>query len=162
MILIGIGSSLAFCGAPPQAVVRTAIRAIASVAEVQAVSSLYASPAWPNPADPPFVNAAVAVRTELTPEKLMDALHAIEAAFGRVRRRKNEPRTLDLDLLSYGGIVQDGEGGRPILPHPALSTRDFALAPIAEIAPDWRCPRAGHSAAVMLGALKDLSAVAIS
>ncbi|HNS87968.1 MAG TPA: 2-amino-4-hydroxy-6-hydroxymethyldihydropteridine diphosphokinase, partial [Parvularculaceae bacterium] len=90
MILIGIGSSLAFCGAPPQAVVRTAIRAIASVAEVQAVSSLYASPAWPNPADPPFVNAAVAVRTELTPEKLMDALHAIEAAFGRVRRRKNE------------------------------------------------------------------------
>ncbi|HNS86721.1 MAG TPA: 2-amino-4-hydroxy-6-hydroxymethyldihydropteridine diphosphokinase, partial [Parvularculaceae bacterium] len=70
--------------------------------------------------------------------------------------------TLDLDLLSYGGIVQDGEGGRPILPHPALSTRDFALAPIAEIAPDWRCPRAGLSAAMMLGALKDLSAVAIS
>ncbi|MCB2113807.1 MAG: 2-amino-4-hydroxy-6-hydroxymethyldihydropteridine diphosphokinase [Parvularculaceae bacterium] len=162
MILIGIGSSLPFCGAQPQVVVRAAIRAIARVVEIEAASSFYASPAWPDPADPPFVNAAIAVRTGLAPVELLRTLHEIEAAFGRTRGKKNAPRTLDLDLLSFGGIVQDGEGGRPVLPHPGLSKRDFVLAPVAEIAPGWRLPGLGETAAALLAALPTRTARRIS
>jgi len=162
MILIGLGSSLPFCGAEPQAVIRAAIRAIAKVADIEAVSSLYGSPAWPDPSDPPFVNAAIAVRTTLTPAELLRVLNETEAAFGRSRGKRNAPRTLDLDLLSYGGIVQDGEGGRPVLPHPGVWSRDFVLAPIAEIAPNWRMPGSGETAAEMLAALPTRSAAQIS
>jgi len=70
----------------------------------------------------------------------------IEARFGRVRRAKNEARTLDLDLLAYGERVGTGVD-RPILPHPRLHERAFVLYPLAEIAPDWRHPLFHRTAA---------------
>ena len=162
MILIGIGSSLPFCGAQPQVVVRAAIRAIARVVEIEAASSFYASPAWPDPADPAFVNAVIAVRSNLGPDRLLAGLHVIEAAFGRERSRRNAPRTIDLDLLAYGSLVQEGGAGKPTLPHPGLSSRDFVLAPLCDIDPDWLCPRLGKTARDLLAALSGRSATPIS
>ena len=157
MILIGLGSSLQFCGSAPQEIVRHAVRAIGAFAPVSAVSRLYASPAWPDASDPPFVNAAIAVASGLPPDALLAALHVIEDAFGRRRGRKNAPRTLDLDLLAYGRQV----GRDPALPHPGIAVRDFVLAPLCDIAPDWVSPASGLTAREMLAALGRVTAAPI-
>lgn len=80
---------------------------------------------------PRFLNGAVAVETLLSPRELLDALLEIERALGRVRRERWGPRTIDLDLLVYGGEVVD-EPGLDV-PHPRLHERRFALEPLAEL-----------------------------
>lgn len=131
-----------------------ALAAIDAFCGVTARSRLFLSPAWPDPEDPPFINAAAGLETGPEPEALLAGLSAIEAGFGRRRGRRNGPRTLDLDLLDYRGIVSSGGGGgSPVLPHPRLGERDFVLAPLLEVAPAWRHPVSGESAAALLAAL---------
>ena len=132
------------------------------VAAVKNVSPFYETPAWPDPADPPFVNVAARIETGLSPAALMAALHGIEAGCGRVRRAKNAPRTLDLDLIAYGAQCSDGADGGPVLPHPRLESRAFVLAPLCDIAPDWRHPGTGKTARSMLEALPARTARRIS
>ena len=112
--------------------------------QVRAVSRWWRSAAWPNPADPPFLNGVVLATTALQPEAALSALHRIEAAFGRDRGAANAPRTLDLDLIALGRTVLDG----PLLalPHPRAAERLFVMGPLAEIAPDWRHPVTGETA----------------
>ncbi len=112
-------------------------------------SSWWCSPAWPPPGpgesrQPDYLNAVVALHTDLAPDELLLALHGIEAAFGRNRLGRWDARPLDLDLIDYAGRVQmDGEAGRAILPHPRMAGRLFVLLPLRELAPDWRHPRSG-------------------
>lgn len=162
MIFIAAGSSLPFCGLDSQQIVAAAFAALSRIAEVRGRSPFYESPAWPDAADPAFINAAAQIETDLSPASLLAALHAIEAGFGRRRTVPNAPRTLDLDLLAYRDVRADGKGGGPILPHPGLSIRDFALAPLCDLAPDWRHPGTGETAAAMLAALPSRSARRIS
>lgn len=117
-------------------------------------SRLYRSQAWPDPADPEFVNAVIAVETELEPGALLDRLHALEATFGRERREPNAPRTLDLDIVDYGGRVSS-PGDRPILPHPRMGDRAFVLLPLADVAPKWRHPVSGLSIGELIRGLLD-------
>ncbi|GJL90567.1 2-amino-4-hydroxy-6-hydroxymethyldihydropteridine diphosphokinase [Hyphococcus sp.] len=145
MILVAAGSNLPFCGVDSQHIVLKAFRAVGRMSRVKRLSALYESPAWPDPSDPAFVNAAAEIETSLSPDALMAALHAIEAAFGRRRSARNAPRTLDLDLIAYHDEVRGGENAELILPHPRLSGRAFVLAPLAEIAPAWRHPVTGES-----------------
>ncbi len=154
MILIAAGSNLPFCGVDSQQIVLHSILALGRFADVVAKSPLYASPAWPNPADPPFVNAVAEIRTEIEPAALLAALHAVEAAFGRQRGQRNAPRTLDLDLIAYGNRRSE----RPALPHPRFLSRDFVVAPICDLAPDWRPPGQEKTAAEILEALPDRTA----
>ncbi|WP_375206431.1 2-amino-4-hydroxy-6-hydroxymethyldihydropteridine diphosphokinase [Hyphococcus sp.] len=150
MILIAAGSNLHFCGLDSQDIVLRAFHALSRMSHLKIVSSLYETPAWPDPADPPFVNAAAAIETDMRPEALLAALHAIEAGFGRRRSERNAPRTLDLDLLAYHDIVQGEDEQGLVLPHPRLANRAFVLAPLTEIAPDWRHPVTGETAAALL------------
>ena len=152
MILIAAGSNLQFCGLDSQDIVLRAFQALSRMSHLKQVSSLYETPAWPDPADPPFVNAVAEIETDMGPEALLEALHAIEAGFGRRRSERNAPRTLDLDLLAYGDLIREEAAG-PILPHPLLKTRAFVLVPLVEIAPDWRHPVTGESAETLLKAV---------
>lgn len=152
MILVALGSNTQSRYGPPAATVRAAIEALGRPpvgADIVSVSRLFSSPAWPDPSDPPYVNAVVAIRTALTPTALMAALHEAEAAFGRERRARNAPRTLDLDIVDFNGQVEALPGG-PILPHPRAHERAFVLAPLLDVAPDWRHPVTGVSGQVLL------------
>lgn len=120
--------------------------------DIVARSSWWSSQAWPDPDDPPFLNGVVIVRTALSPHDLMATLGRIENAFGRVRTVQNAPRTLDLDLVSYGRL--HGDCGGLILPHPRAAERRFVMGPLAEIAPNWLHPVSGASARVLADSAK--------
>jgi 2-amino-4-hydroxy-6-hydroxymethyldihydropteridine diphosphokinase len=88
---------------------------------------------------PPFLNAAVAVETDLEPRELLDRLLAIERELGRERRGPRfGPRTIDLDLLLVGDRVVDEPG--LVVPHPRLHERRFVLEPLAELDPELALP----------------------
>jgi 2-amino-4-hydroxy-6-hydroxymethyldihydropteridine diphosphokinase len=127
--------------------VLAAFAALANLPEsrVARCSSLYRTAPVGILSQPDFVNAVALLETTLPPEALLDALLDIEARFGRVRRERNGPRTLDLDLLLYDNIELDLP--RLTLPHPRLHLRAFVLLPLAEIAPDLAIPRRGSLAA---------------
>jgi 2-amino-4-hydroxy-6-hydroxymethyldihydropteridine diphosphokinase len=118
--------------------------------KIAKVSPFYETVAWPDPADPPFVNAVAAIETPLQAIALLTLLHEVETAFGRKRSAKNAPRTLDLDLLDYRGEIH---AGALVLPHPALARRAFVLEPLRDVAPQWRHPVSGMTAAALLAAL---------
>jgi len=109
--------------------------------DILARSSWWASRAWPDPTDPPFLNGVVIVRTPHDPHALMAALGRIEDTFGRRRTIANAQRTLDLDLVAYGRKSGDCDG--LILPHPRAAERLFVMGPLAEIAPGWEHPGGG-------------------
>ena len=108
---------------------------------VVARSSLYRSAPVGLVNQPDFINAVVALDTNLEPLALLRALLDIEARHGRVRSVPNAPRTLDLDLLLHGDRQQDEP--ELTLPHPRMHERAFVLLPLLEIAPDVRIPGLG-------------------
>ena len=152
--LVALGANLPGPSGPPRAQLAAALVALeARGVHVVARSRFFRSPAWPDPSDPPFVNAVALVETALEPRALMALLHEVEAALGRRRGAPNAPRTLDLDLLDHGGRVLDGAGGGPVLPHPRIAGRAFVLRPLADVAPGWRDPRDGRALAELLAGL---------
>lgn len=159
MIVIALGANLPSKAGPPEKTFPAALHALKDFGvEDFCVSSFYRTPAWPDPSDPAFLNAVAFLKTALAPAALMQALHAVEAAFGRVRSRPNAPRTLDLDLIDYDGLILESP---LVLPHPRMQTRAFVLVPLAEIAPDWRHPISGRNAAELLAALPEADCAAI-
>jgi len=151
--LIGLGGNLPFEGLSGPPLLARALGAIkAAGLNVRAVSSAWASPAWPPSDQPDYVNAAAALEIgPMTPGALFDLLAEIEARFGRIRRERWAARPLDLDILDVGGQIGAIDGIH--IPHPRLHERAFVLAPLAEIAPDWRHPVLNASAGEMLAAL---------
>jgi 2-amino-4-hydroxy-6-hydroxymethyldihydropteridine diphosphokinase len=119
---------------------RAAVKALGGVAPVEAVSRVYET-APVGPAQPDFLNAAALVTTDLPPERLLDALLAIEASLGRARRERWGPRVIDLDILWIDGVAF--ETPRLVVPHPHLHERAFALAPMLELVPAATDPRTG-------------------
>lgn len=105
--------------------------------KLQATSHWYQTAAV-GPPQPDYLNGCVSILTTYSPEVLLERLLAIESQFGRVRRERWGPRTLDLDVLLFGqSVIQT-----PTLtvPHPYLHERAFVLAPLAEICPGWIHP----------------------
>ena len=141
MILIALGGNLPSPAGPPADTLRAALATLPERGvAVLSVSRFYETQAWPDPSDPPYVNAVAQVSTLQEPVQLLTTLKQVEQAFGRRCAKRNAPRPLDLDLLDYHGLVQDGP---PVLPHPRLAERGFVLVPLRDIAPYWRHPASG-------------------
>jgi 2-amino-4-hydroxy-6-hydroxymethyldihydropteridine diphosphokinase len=98
---------------------------------------------------PDYLNAVAALDTQLDAGPLLDALLAIESQHGRERPYRNAPRTLDLDLLWFDGLVLDTP--RLVLPHPRMHQRAFVLAPLLELWPDGTLPGQGRLDALLAG-----------
>ena len=146
MILVGIGANLAAPGyRTPLETCRAALARIAAECLLRRASSWYETAPVPISRQPNYINAVAEIETDASPQSLLGMLHDWETLFGRVRRRRNASRTLDLDLLDYASLVQDPVEG-PILPHPRMEERAFVMVPLAEIRPEWRHPVSGRTA----------------
>jgi 2-amino-4-hydroxy-6-hydroxymethyldihydropteridine diphosphokinase len=128
---VGFGANL---GDPASTLQAAAAELGRTAGTVTAGSHIYRSRPIGLTDQPDFQNAVARVSTALAPEALLDELLGLEARFGRVREVRFGPRTLDLDLLWYEGVVRDDE--RLTLPHPRAHEREFVLRPLAELDPD--------------------------
>ena len=99
-----------------------------------------------------FLNLAVEAETSLFPRQLLQRIRRVEREFGRKRSVPNGPRTLDIDILFFGrSVIQTAELQ---VPHPRYSERRFVLAPMADLAPDWRDPMSGKNMRYLLDEVK--------
>ena len=114
-------------------------------------SRLWRSAPVPPSDQPWYINGVAEIATPLTAPKLLELLHKVERKFGRIRGETGAARTLDLDLLDYGG--EKRPDSTPALPHPRLADRAFVLYPLAEIAPGWRHPASGNPLHALILAL---------
>ena len=156
MILIALGSNISGPWGTPQQSVQHALQALNrdGLKLVEASRLLLTAP-FGKPNQPPFVNAVAHIETHLSPLALLQKLHAIEKEAGRRRKTRWGPRTLDLDIIDYHGLVRST--GKLILPHPGIAERIFVLKPISELTAKWRHPTSHLSAQGMLRKLKGYS-----
>jgi 2-amino-4-hydroxy-6-hydroxymethyldihydropteridine diphosphokinase len=164
MIIIALGSNLSSRFGPPKSALQKAIQALrtAGIRTIR-TSNLYETEAHAYIAQPNFVNAAVIVDTSLSAHTLLQVLKRIEAEAGRGKEKGGKmpyflwkPRPLDLDIVSYKGLICNWDGCRPcknkrvILPHPRAHERAFVLCPLADVAPEWHHPVFGLTAQQLL------------
>lgn len=131
LVLISLGSNLG----DRQRHLNIGLQEIASLrCHMDRRSSFYETEPWGMHDQPKFVNGACGIYTSMEPKKLLEQLQEIERKCRRERVEKWGPRTLDIDIISYGDI----EMSTPILrlPHPHFRQRPFVLEPLAEIYPD--------------------------
>ena len=149
-VYIGLGGNLG----DPIATLRDALVRIAGLegVELDAVSSAYESAPVGLTDQPPFVNAAARLFSDLPLRDLLAGLLAVEQELGRVRSVRYGPRTCDLDILLAGAEVADEPGLS--VPHPRLVERRFALEPLVELDPGLRLPD-GRPLSGLLEAVSD-------
>lgn len=115
------------------------------------LSSVYRTAPWGNLDQPEFLNMAALIETSLPARDLLALCLSLEREGGRERRERWGPRTLDIDILSYGSETLDEPGLQ--IPHPRIAERAFVLAPLAEIAPGLVI--GGRTTAALLDAVSD-------
>jgi 2-amino-4-hydroxy-6-hydroxymethyldihydropteridine diphosphokinase len=132
---IAIGSNI-----DPRENIRRGLDLLGSLPDSRLVSESgwYATKPWGIEAQADFINLVVALATGLSARDLLGHTQDVEQQLDRVRAVKNGPRTIDLDLLLFGGAVIDEPDLQ--VPHPALLERDFMLTPLLDIAADVKHP----------------------
>ena len=138
-IFIGLGSNLD----NPQQKIKDAIYLINEIDDVniRATSSLYETSPVGFLEQPNFINAVVKIASSINYNELLINLFDIEHTFGRIRKEKNGPRTLDLDILLFDDLILESES--LIIPHPRMHERLFVLIPLLEISPAIHIPKYG-------------------
>ena len=111
-----------------------ALAMLKEATEVTAISSYYVTKPVGGPEQPDYINAVCILESDLPALDLLSLLHGIEKSLGRERIEKWGPRTIDLDLIQYGGLLSKAEELE--LPHPRAFERRFVLEPWHEIEPD--------------------------
>jgi 2-amino-4-hydroxy-6-hydroxymethyldihydropteridine diphosphokinase len=148
-VVLALGSNLG----DRQDILQGAVDAIAGLpgVRVTAVSPVYETAPVGGPAQPDYLNAVVLADSTAPARELLDRLHEIEAAFDRVRLVRWGPRTLDIDVIMFGGERSDDP--ELTLPHPRAHERAFVLAPWHDVDPDAALP--GHGPVAELLAKAD-------
>jgi 2-amino-4-hydroxy-6-hydroxymethyldihydropteridine diphosphokinase len=137
---LALGSNLHSRFGSPTDNLLEALRRLADLGHVTAVSTFHSTEPVGYTQQPHFVNAAALLETDVSPLDLLRGMLAIEHSMGRDRASAppKGPRIIDLDLLLYANLILDDPA--LTLPHPSLHQSRFVLAPLAEIAPNWQHP----------------------
>lgn len=152
-VLLGLGANLG----DPAAQLARAVEALRAFLAEVAVSSLYRTAPVGYADQPDFLNLVARGTSDLDPHALLARVLDVERAMGRERSFRNAPRTIDIDLLAYGGRVI--ETPTLVVPHPGIATRGFVLHPLAEVAPEWRHPKLKKTARELLESAVSLERV---
>ena len=174
--LLALGSNLpSQFGSPIRTLQECLIYLNRNAVLVSAVSRFFQTPCFPEGAGPDYVNAAVAIETELSAPALLTELHKIESDFGRERVTRWGTRPLDIDLIGFESQVSPNASvwarwrelspeqqtqeapDELILPHPRLQDRGFVLAPLMDIASHWEHPVLGRTIAQMFADLPEFA-----
>ncbi len=172
LIIVALGANVMSDAGNPHETLQIALKLINQRNfDFLRVSSWWRTPAIPAESGDDFVNAVATFRCGLQPLDILKQLHEVEAELGRVRQKRWEPRSCDLDLIAHGDQIAPDYAeverlmalgltamdqpppDQLILPHPRMHERGFVLAPMAEVAPDWRHPILGKTTAEMLASL---------
>ena len=148
-VLLSLGSNV---GNTTQ-YMKNALEKLGNFVEISKVSSFYKTrPIGPNSGDNYFCNAIALTKTELEPQVLLEKCLCLEEELGRSReRKKNSPRTIDVDILTYGNHIINAEN--LIIPHKEMVNRLFVLKPLNEIYPEFNHPVTGEKVAELLEAI---------
>jgi 2-amino-4-hydroxy-6-hydroxymethyldihydropteridine diphosphokinase len=135
------------------------MESLSSVGTLRSVSSFYETEPVEFTSQPCFLNCAVELQTEETPERVLSTILQIEQALGRQRSsaQPKGPRIIDIDILLFGDYIIDT--AHLTIPHPSLAARRFVLQPLAEIAPELRHPILKRTIRELLDALPPGQAV---
>jgi len=120
-------------------------------------SSYYETPSYPNKNNPRFINVAILVNSDLNPPIFASKLLFIEESLERKRYQKNEPRTIDIDILDFKNKIMNFnyKDMSFVVPHKKLNLRSFVLYPIQEILPNWIHPKMKLSINSLIDKLSD-------
>jgi 2-amino-4-hydroxy-6-hydroxymethyldihydropteridine diphosphokinase len=129
---LGLGTNLGDRAAN----LRAALRFIARISELDAISDVYESAPWGHADQPDFWNLAVRIRTSVAAVDLMLQLQSLEKAIGRTPTFRMGPRIIDIDILLYGDAVIDTPRLR--VPHPGVRERPFVVLPLLDLEPELR------------------------
>ena len=124
-------------------------------------SSIYISESWPDHSMPSYFNIIVKIKTSLEPLELLKVCNLIELKLGRIRTKKNSPRTCDIDIIDYDNRTLSRYNNKLILPHPRLSKRNFVLLPLFEVDKSWKHPKSKINIVKLINSLpiKDLRSI---
>ena len=134
---LGLGANLG----DPKETFERALALVSGFSVINSTSRLYRSKPYGFSDQPPFVNAAARISTDLAPLELLKQFQSVEQALGKKVIRKNGPRIIDLDLLLYGDLELETKD--LMLPHPEILKRDFVLLPLIDLNADLNHPQWG-------------------
>jgi len=124
-------------------------------------SSNYISESWPDPSMPDYINIVIKIKTSLIPLELLKICNLIELKLGRIRSKKNAPRTCDIDIIDYDKKILNEKNSKLILPHPRMNKRNFVLLPLFDIDKSWKHPKSKINIVNLINSLpvKDLRSI---
>ena len=153
MILLGIGSNLSSSFGDRFENIDLVVSALNGYGiQVKKKSSYYESPSYPDKKNPKFINIMVEVETHLPPEDLASVLIFIEESLERKRKKKNDQRTCDIDIIDYNNKIINFKYKDLdfTVPHKKLIHRNFVLFPLREISPNWKHPNSKEHITVLI------------
>jgi 2-amino-4-hydroxy-6-hydroxymethyldihydropteridine diphosphokinase len=139
MIFLSIGSNLPSNNSSREKNIKTTIKMLEenNIKKIKC-SSYYETPSYPDKKNPKFINVILQINFSNNTYKLLEKIAIIEKKMGRIRKKTNEPRTCDIDIIDFKQIVIKTK--KLTLPHPRLSNRNFVLYPLKEIYSEWKHP----------------------
>ncbi len=124
------------------------------VGDILGVSSLYHTDPWGTETPLPYLNVAMSLNTDQSPDEVLGTILSIEKLLGRQRNgSRNEPRSIDIDMIFYGKLIINEKD--LIIPHPRMHLRRFVLVPLCEIEPDFIHPELNLSVSELLNTCAD-------
>jgi 2-amino-4-hydroxy-6-hydroxymethyldihydropteridine diphosphokinase len=140
MILLNIGSNInSIVGGRAENIKEAIILLKKEDIKVIKISSFYETPSYPDSSYPKYLNVSLQIEFGQSPNLLLKKILFIEKKMGRVRKKKNEPRVCDIDIIDFNNLKLNSE--KLILPHPKAHKRNFVLIPLKEICTDWVHPK---------------------